>query len=67
MVKFEFTVNDSDAENIMGIMMEAQNNCDLKILDEMCGRADPKTIQWYTEHKEYLKNLRKKMKNFRVN
>lgn len=66
MIKFEFVVDDIDVENIMGIMWGAVCKCDIDIMNEMVGSNDPKTIQWYRDHQQYLKELMSKMKNYRV-
>lgn len=64
-VKFEFTVNDVDAENIMGAMNDYIVKMQLKILDEMEGSNREQYILSYKRHQEYFRELIGKMKNTR--
>jgi len=65
MIKFDFTVDEEDASNIMGIMQSAVCHCDVKVLDEMAANNDPEVILFLKRHKAYLTDLQKKMKNYR--
>lgn len=66
MIHFDFTVSDSDAENIISIMRKqiAQNNYELLFhLDK------PDEAHWaeaYRRDNEYIEDLIKRMTNTRV-
>lgn len=69
MVKFDFTVTDADAENIMEIMRNQIMHNNQHILELM---ADPNYptqehyIEAYKQDNEYIVGLIKKMNNTRV-
>jgi uncharacterized small protein (DUF1192 family) len=76
MIKFEFTVEDVDAENIMSCLSDRINKENMDIMDEMVKQHqsdDPSVksecearIAWLRASIEYTKGLKKKMKNTRV-
>ena len=75
MIHFNFIVDDIDAENIMGCMMESENKCLRKISDltfEIAVTTDPHVkknlasrMDWFKSRRGYLKDLMSKMENTR--
>jgi hypothetical protein len=64
MVKFEFTLSDVDAENLIGILHNEQVRC----LDRGRGfikrdmsPSDTANLEWYNAHADYLEGLKKKI------
>ena len=74
-IKFEFTVADVDAENIVSALHDRINKENELILKEMdkgsnltgeAKRQSDAEIQWYRKSIVYTKGLIKKMKNTHV-
>lgn len=65
MVKFEFTLSDADAENLFGCVNSSIGRSNEKILDAMA-EQDYALVRAYTADIEYLKELKKKLLNTRV-
>lgn len=67
MIRFDFTVSDADAENIMEIMRDRINHNNLRIF-EMIGEPEmyKQSIAAYRRDNEYVEDLIKKMSNTRV-
>ena len=64
MVKFEFTLDDIDAENLIGILRDERVRTLSKAQkfqsDEMT-QADQANAAWYTAHATYLEHLKQKV------
>lgn len=57
MVKFEFTLNDEDASNLLDIIQsEKIRMLEMALDDELKARAD-----WYRSHAEYLVKLKQQI------
>lgn len=62
MIKFNFTVNETDAENIMSLMQAGVAKQNEYILDAILdGTTEEET--WHRKHKAYLIELIAKMKH----
>lgn len=67
MIRFDFTVSDVDAENIMEIMRGRIIDNNMRIMNLMTHPMPPEqTIQAYRRDNEYVEELIKKMTNTRV-
>lgn len=66
MVKFDFTVSDADAENIMEIMRNQIMQNHSKITSLMCEIGQEHYIEAYKQDNEYIEGLIKKMTNTQV-
>lgn len=62
MVKFEFTVEDADAENLMQILRDEEWRMRDKAID-LCHAGHE---EWYQQQAAYLKNLREKIAKSRT-
>ena len=64
MIRFDFTVSDADAENIMEIMRDRIIENNLRII-EMIGEpeVDKQSIAAFRRDNEYVEGLIKKMTN----
>lgn len=63
-VKFEFTVSDVDAENIIGIMREAALKAQLAVdryTDPHLSATDQANRAWWIAHHKYLSALADRM------
>lgn len=70
-VKFEFTMSDVDAENLVGAVRDSAVRCDEDIMAVMANQtltAEQKAqyIETYKAHREYILGLIAKMSNTRV-
>jgi hypothetical protein len=69
MIKFEFTLSDVDAQNLISILHDEQVRMLNKALvflakvNEHCGnhRAAQANVDWYNAHADYLEGLKKKI------
>lgn len=64
MIKFEFTLTDKDASNLLDILNEAK--CKALIdarafIKPNMTRADQANADWYNGHAEYLEGLKQKI------
>ena len=70
MIRFDFTVSDVDAQNILQIMRERINANNVKIIDHMVQvlvqEGHEEYIAEYRRDNEYVEGLIKKMTNTRV-
>ena len=66
MIHFDFTVSDSDAENIMEIMRNQITQNHLRIQSMMYEIGKEHYIEAYRKDNEYIEGLIKKMTNTRV-
>jgi N-acetyl-gamma-glutamylphosphate reductase len=60
MVKFEFTLDDTDATNLIDILHEEKARCFDIAAD---ARVNKDYADWCVLHAEYLENLKKKIIN----
>ena len=73
-VKFEFVLNDLDAENLFQLIYDAEHKCDVAIIDErkysdtntddefvLEVKASRERIEWLKEHKKYIGQIIKRM------
>lgn len=64
MVKFEFTLSDVDAENLIGVLHDEQERTRAKarkyIKPDMSD-VDQANANWYTAHADYLEELKQKV------
>ena len=60
MVKFEFTVTDTDAENIGNILQGAYIAA-LGDVIKSTAANDAVTASWFEHHAEYIKSLKEKV------
>jgi hypothetical protein len=63
MIHFNFVVEDVDAENIFDCINSEINNCNRR---KLLINTTKEEIVWYNKHIEYLKNMKKKMKNHKA-
>ena len=69
MIKFEFTLSDVDAQNLISILQDEQVRClarareFLDKVNEHGGnhRAAQANVDWYNAHADYLEGLKKKI------
>lgn len=64
MVRFEFTLSDVDAENLIGILRDEQERSRAKAreyLSEDMTDVDQANVKWYTAHADYLEELRQRV------
>lgn len=64
MVKFEFTLSDVDAENLIGILHDAQLDARYKaqkFIKQKMSRVDQANLDWYNAHADYLQALKEKI------
>ena len=70
MIRFDFTVSDVDAQNILQIMRERINANNVKIIDHMVQvlvqEGHEEYIAAYRRDNEYVEGLIQKMTNTRV-
>lgn len=66
MIHFDFTVSDSDAENIMEIMRNQITQNHLRIQSMMYEIGKEHYIEAYRKDNEYIENLIKRMTNTQV-
>jgi hypothetical protein len=52
MVKFEFTLDDQDAENLMDIIQSEKVRVMAMSLD------NPNNASWYSSHADYIENIK---------
>jgi hypothetical protein len=62
MIHFDFVVEDEDAENIFDCINSEINRCNHRKLITNNTKAE---TEWLDKHIDYLKALKKKMKNSR--
>jgi hypothetical protein len=71
MIKFEFILDDNEAETLMLIMQQSIANDNTLILDMMAqlraGDHKEASIKCIREHIEYTKSIMEKMHNTRIN
>lgn len=64
MVRFEFTLDDTDASNLISILHDEQVRA-LDKAQDFCKpsmtRADQANYNWYTAHATYLEALKQKV------
>lgn len=63
-VKFEFTLNDRDASNLIDIIQDAATRAlqeGQKFIKQDMTRVDRANLDWYTGHADYLEGLKKKI------
>ena len=57
MIKFEFTLNDEDAANLLDIIQHEKTRVlEMALFDETQARTD-----WYRNHAEYLEKLKQQI------
>jgi hypothetical protein len=56
-IKFTFTLNDLDAQNLFLCIQDAIRRFDDGILEEMSGAGHKSQIDWYNGHKRYVKEI----------
>lgn len=64
MVKFEFTLSDVDAENLIGILQEEQVRARIKaqrFIKQDMSQVHQVNLDWYNAHADYLEGLKKKI------
>lgn len=66
MIHFDFTVSDSDAENIMEIMRNQITQNNLRIIEMMTYDDKEHYIEAYRRDNEYIEGLIKRMTNTQV-
>ena len=66
MIHFDFTVSDSDAENIMEIMRNQITQNHSRIISMMHEIGKEHYIEAYRKDNEYIEGLIKKMTNTRI-
>lgn len=63
-VKFEFTISDMDAENILGILQDAATNARYKaqlFISKNMTETDQSCVDCFNNHADYLVKLRTEM------
>ena len=60
-VKFTFTLNDSEAENLFHWLQSEKNDMDRDILQEISGEKRQNYLEWYRKHKAYVDGVMKRI------
>lgn len=63
-VKFEFTLSDTDAANLIDILHQGQVQAQAqasKFIKPKMTAADEANASWYTKHAEYLEGLKQQV------
>lgn len=67
MIRFNFIVDEQDADTIMRAMQASVQQCDEKIVDLYGISEKQSEVDWLKSHKKYLLDLMSRMKNERIN
>ena len=63
-VKFEFTLSDQDASNLIDILQGEQARAlskSMKFINARMSKTDQANLEWYNGHAEYLERLKLKV------
>lgn len=63
-VKFEFTLSDQDASNLIDILQGEQARAlskSMKFINARMSKTDQANLDWYNGHAEYLERLKLKV------
>jgi hypothetical protein len=64
MIKFEFTLNDVDASNLVGILHDAKIaalHSATSVITMNMSDEDHAKLDWFNSHAEYLEGLKQKV------
>lgn len=64
MIKFEFTLSDQDASNLMNVIQNAIVDASFKaqeFIKPKMTATDQMNCDWYNSHADYLKELKQKI------
>jgi len=60
-IKFTFTLNDQEAENLFDLLRHEQNSIDKETMAEMAGKNRKAYVEWHKKHKRYVGKIMTRM------